>query len=1667
MNDDAPGLEVGFLIDTGASYDELVQLGQMMDSTEARALKSAKEIERATGGMINVGSSIVQMETVGTVATRVARDIAREKTQAERAGERFIRQVERENAAFGKTRSEQRAVRAETLALAAAKSGLGELASRIRAEDSALAAKELTAARAARFEAEAAAEERQIAADRAVAAAAKEAQALRAATNAHIAFEAAARRGAAAMREQDVASARYERDLAELRQQLDPVGAAQARVNQQIEFAGEAMRRGDISAAQFQARSAQLKGSLEQVETASAATRAGMTNLGFQIQDITQGLAMGVSPFTILAQQGGQVASALQQIFEASQPVAGAVGATAGAITGLNTAANSAKSSTLQLAGADVAAIPATNALSGAATVEAGALGGVAAGANAATAATQRFTLASRLATFAAGPLGAGVIALVSVLGMFAFSSRKGADSSDALKLSLDVQKNSYDVLTNAVREYNAAQQDSAALTRAATEEAKKQTLELVTQAKARLAAALATESASAGQGTGGAAGTFLGGQASARRAELLELQKTLREIEKGLANQAVEARMNKEVEIATRYGRLLNNLSVAYDNGTKSVADYRAERERLLRLQEKELEAYRSVKREEGRAGPSATAIANRDARVGDMVALIKSLFPGARITSTTGGQHTKGSDHYAGRAIDFVPGGGMGKYSTAEVEQILKNAGVDIRRNARGTQQLFGPGRSASRPGDHDDHFHLAWQGSPDTSKVDEQKARALEEARRAYELVVTAAKEYAAAQLTEAATVGLSAKELRQYADAAAIAKAPTDELKKAISDAAAAREVAISAQAGKDFEANVLQPLRDELALYGLTGPARDAAALDLEKQAFMARHVADGVGVAEERWKQYYDVKSALIAKDAAQDAEVRRLERMREEFDRMTDAARTAGDAIANAFGRVGGAVGDAIDILMEYRRRQEDIDDRVRKNLIDRASAEKESNALQLQGMTALTGATKNLFKEHSTAYKAMAAAEKAFALVQLANTAVNVAAGAAKMFASLGPLAFPAVAAMLGVMASLGFSKGGSAKTPDTNQGTGTVFGDPGAKSESIKRAIDALRDVDTVMLSYSRQMANSLRAIENNIQGFASLIVRNGEIGTAAGVKEGFNSNAGTVLAGVGMVLGGPIGAGIGALLTKIPIVGDILKGLFGTKTTVLGSGLSGGAQSIGDILAGGYDAQTYVDVQKKKKLFGITTSNKTSTQYSAADPMLENQFALILRDFNNAIVAAAGPLGAATADIQNRLNGFVFSLGKIDLKGLTGEQIEEKLTAVFGAAADNMARAAFPGIEAFQKAGEGAFETLVRVASTLEAVSSSFDLLGQNALGMSMAAKLGLADQFDSVSDLTAAVDSYFSTFYSKEEQAAARTAQMGKVFESLGMTMPTSLAGFRQLVEAQNLNTDAGREAYATLLKLAPAFADLQAAMEGAKSAADIAAERQDLERQLLELRGDTAALRALQLAKLDASNRDLQQQIWAIQDVQAAAKAADELRKAWQSVGDSLLDEVRRIRGLTDTAAGGGFASLMGQFNAATSAARGGDIDAAKSLPQLSQALLAVAADTATSRQELDRVRAQIAASLETTNGLVGRLAASPAATNAAMLNAAAASQPGMAAENDNGADNLAARIEELRRDMAAQRAEHTAALTTIAAHTGSMKRTLDNVTADGGDAVSTRPAAA
>ena len=381
-----------------------------------------------------------------------------------------------------------------------------------------------------------------------------------------------------------------------------------------------------------------------------------------------------------------------------------------------------------------------------------------------------------------------------------------------------------------------------------------------------------------------------------------------------------------------------------------------------------------------------------------------------------------------------------------------------------------------------------------------------------------------------------------------------------------------------------------------------------------------------------------------------------------------------------------------------------------------------------------------------------ATATAEAAKTGITVAGTAVRtplkVAEGAASMFAALGPLGFAAVAAMLVAMAALGFSGGGNkGKPPALNTGTGTVFGDSTKQSESIQKSIELLADVDTLTMRYSAQMAASLRNIEGNIGGLTNLILRTsgteaGMKGSAAGVQEGNKPNIvgkvlgnplGGAVVGLGVAaglistfgtftalgaLGGPIGLLAGAVIGAV--IAPVFKALFGTKTSVVAQGITGVAQSMNDIMSGGFQGQYFTDIKKKKKFFGFSAGTSYSTQTTAADAELNRQFSLIFKGFYDAISAASVPLGLSLADVENRLNGFVVNIGKIDLKGLTGEEINEKLTAVFGAAADSIARTAIPGMEAFQKVGEGYFETVVRVASGVEQASAMLQQLGVTAI-----------------------------------------------------------------------------------------------------------------------------------------------------------------------------------------------------------------------------------------------------------------------------------------------------------------------------------------------------------
>jgi hypothetical protein len=243
----------------------------------------------------------------------------------------------------------------------------------------------------------------------------------------------------------------------------------------------------------------------------------------------------------------------------------------------------------------------------------------------------------------------------------------------------------------------------------------------------------------------------------------------------------------------------------------------------------------------------------------------------------------------------------------------------------------------------------------------------------------------------------------------------------------------------------------------------------------------------------------------------------------------------------------------------------------------------------------------------------------------------------------------------------------------------------------------------------------------------------------------------------------------------------------------------------------------------------------------------------------------------------------------------------------------------------------------------------------------------------------------------------------------------------------------------------------------------------------DIRSRIAEVQGDDATVKAIARARelreatSDAQRAELER-LYALEDAaeaqSAAALAAEELRQAWESVGSSIMDEVNRIRGLAGGDDAASFAVLQGRFNAAVAAARSGDQEAAARLVDLSQSLLEAAGNAATSRQELERIKAQTAASLEGVHGLIDTLGSGSASASAASASSAAAAGSGNA--GSSSADSAAAaEIRSLREELAKLRSEMNSGNATIASNTGRIARKLDDVTsASGGEAITVASAA-
>lgn len=580
-----------------------------------------------------------------------------------------------------------------------------------------------------------------------------------------------------------------------------------------------------------------------------------------------------------------------------------------------------------------------------------------------------------------------------------------------------------------------------------------------------------------------------------------------------------------------------------------------------------------------------------------------------------------------------------------------------------------------------------------------------------------------------------------------------------------------------------------------------------------------------------------------------------------------------------------------------------------------------------QVKNDMTILSSTKKLFGEKTAAYKILAGMEKAMFIAKLAmdiksmffdtsKTATSVAnsgvrAGAAgteaiaQALALPQPMGFIAGAAMAAIVASLlgeaigpSISGGDFKPTSEQRQKTqGTamgydaqgnevqvrrgVLGDTEAKSESIANSLEIIQANSVDGLTYDNRMLDALKSIQDNTSDASKALygISGLRSGSLSGVQTGENTSGGFL--------------GIGGLFSS------------STNKAITDSGLrlKGTFKSIADAAEGAIKG--YEDVQTTRSssgFFGIGASTSTSndTILSTLDPKAVKAISGAFKGAENLLLQVADVAGIADSTVSAVLSSI-----NIDewtsLRGLKGADLEKEINALLGSALDDASLAIFSQFEKFGKMGEGMLETVVRVVDTNTKVNQELKNLGilnqfdtKTTKQKSMEITEALVNGAGGLSQFIEQAEFFRTNFLTASDRLAPTTKAVNTELTRLGISTSISRKDFAALVQSLDVTTVSGRETYQALM-------DVQTGLDEVRKAEEaIASERKTLEKKMLEMQGDTIALRALELAALDESNQALQTQIWLMEDQQKAGKA---LKTSIENVNKTYKSQ---IQGLAD-----------------------------------------------------------------------------------------------------------------------------------------------------------------
>jgi len=281
------------------------------------------------------------------------------------------------------------------------------------------------------------------------------------------------------------------------------------------------------------------------------------------------------------------------------------------------------------------------------------------------------------------------------------------------------------------------------------------------------------------------------------------------------------------------------------------------------------------------------------------------------------------------------------------------------------------------------------------------------------------------------------------------------------------------------------------------------------------------------------------------------------------------------------------------------------------------------------------------------------------------------------------------------------------------------------------------------------------------------------------------------------------------------------------------------------------------------------------------------------------------------------------------------------------AVKGSALPRYLAGVFDGMSA-SAMSEEQINAVIKTAQSFKILHDSLlNLPFVNLMDMSYATAKALTDAVGGMDAFNTKLSSYYSNFYSQEEQKVQTAKNINKILEGTGFDAANATREqFKALVNAQDVSTVAGRAMYATLLGVADAFASITPSIEDTTTAAQALVQAmidssKKLQDAINEVRGTQVSpaetvknqqyefdkTYAMALATTGETRIGYADELAAIlPDLSEAIKATSGSTAEWMARTAAAFGQAQNLANLMGTGAGATTVSTTGTLGATTPA---------------------------------------------------------------------------------------------------------------------------------------------